>query len=305
MNHSNTIVVGVDGSPSSEAALRYAAHLADQSGGRLELVHVVPQAARTGGLYAVLPAYFEDMGRTILRKAAVQARELLGAERVTIDLRHGTRVPLLLASTSEARAIVLGFDPRPTLERLATGSTVNGVAARSHVPVVVVRPDWSLDDVRRVVAVGVKSAETSTGLLRNAFDVASGRAARLRIIHAWSMPTGYGDLIATQSQADAVSEAEAEKLRGSVASIGADYPEVEYDIVAVFGHPARVLATMSNDADLLLLERRRHPLFGGHLGGTARILLRSSQCPVVVLPPTAEVTEEARDTTPAAAVSPA
>lgn len=294
MTENTAIVVGVNGSPSSEAALRYAAHMVDEFGDRLELVHVVPQVACTGGLFVVAPAYLEDMGQAVLRKAAVQARELIGAG-VTIDLRRGTRVPCLLASSRERRAIVLGFDPRPTLERLATGSTVNGVAARSEVPVIVVRPDWSPDDVRGVVAIGVKSTDTPTGLLRSAFDAASRRAARLRIVHAWALPSGYDGLLPSGSQTDAVSEAEAEQLRASVAGIGADYPEVDYDIVAIHGHPARVLAITSRDADVLLLERRRHPQFGGHLGGTARTLLCASQCPVVILPPTAEATEAIRD----------
>lgn len=305
MSERSTIVVGVDGSPSSEAAIRYAADMADRFGDGLELVHVVPRAARTGGLYAVVPAYFDDIGRSILHTAANHARELVGTERVGLDLRHGTRVATLVRAGEKARAIVLGFDPHPTLERLATGSTVTGVATRSQVPVIVVAPDWSADHVRGVVGVGVKAVGASAALLRRAFEVASGRAARLRIVHAWAMPSGYDDAVVARTHAEDLSRSLADQLGAAVRIVAREHPEVEYDVMAVHGHPARVLATVGDEADLLLLERRRHPFFGAHLGATARALLRAGACPVVIVPPCAESEEAPAEQTAAAAVAPA
>lgn len=284
MSERTMIVVGVDDTPSSEAAIRYAADMADRFGDGLELVHVVPQAARTGGLYAVVPAYFDDIGRSILRTAADRARALAGGEGVETDLRHGMRVPTLLKGTERARAIVLGFDAHPTLERLATGSTVMGVAMRAHVPVIVVPPSWSAAQRRGAVTVGIKSIEGSSALLRHVFELASGRGARLRVVHAWAMPGGYDDAVVARAHGEEVSEDLTSRLRAAVATVAAEHPDVTYEVAVVHGHPARVLATASADSDLLLLERRRHSFLGTHLGATARALIRAGECPVVIVP---------------------
>jgi nucleotide-binding universal stress UspA family protein len=56
----------------------------------------------------------------------------------------------------------------------------------------------------------------------------------------------------------------------------------------VHGQPAQVLRDASASADLVLIARRRHAFPVGHLGGTARALLRESLAPVMVLPPAEE-----------------
>lgn len=59
-------------------------------------------------------------------------------------------------------------------------------------------------------------------------------------------------------------------------------------IVVRHAHPARAIVEASAHADLVLLARRPHAFPGGHLGGTARAVLRESSCPVEILPPAAE-----------------
>jgi nucleotide-binding universal stress UspA family protein len=46
-----------------------------------------------------------------------------------------------------------------------------------------------------------------------------------------------------------------------------------------------VLRDASVGAELMVIARRRHAFPVGHLGGTARALLRESLAPVMVLPP--------------------
>jgi nucleotide-binding universal stress UspA family protein len=56
----------------------------------------------------------------------------------------------------------------------------------------------------------------------------------------------------------------------------------------IHGQAARRLQQASEQADVLLLARRATAFPFGHLGGTARTLLRHSSCPVAVLPPANE-----------------
>jgi hypothetical protein len=77
------------------------------------------------------------------------------------------------------------------------------------------------------------------------------------------------------------------RLRGLLAAAG--LPADDVDTSAWLGRPAVVLRERSAAADLLLLGRRASGMPGGHLGTTARALLRDSVCPVEVLPVAATV----------------
>jgi nucleotide-binding universal stress UspA family protein len=69
-----------------------------------------------------------------------------------------------------------------------------------------------------------------------------------------------------------------------IAGLRALHPGVGVRIEAPHGQPARALVDASKDADLLLVG---HPGPGqrfGHLGATARAVLRLAECPVQFLP---------------------
>jgi nucleotide-binding universal stress UspA family protein len=74
-------------------------------------------------------------------------------------------------------------------------------------------------------------------------------------------------------------------LVAEVAGVVADHPGVEVVETVVEGQPAQVLADLCDRVDLLVLARRTRLFPRGHLGGTARALLRELPCPVLVVPP--------------------
>jgi nucleotide-binding universal stress UspA family protein len=181
--------------------------------------------------------------------------------------------------------MVLGDVAHPAHHRLITGSVIGPIAAHSPTPVVVVPANCAAEPRRDVVVAGVKSVAVSRGLVRQAFEVAAGRGARLVLLHAWQYSAPAEDLAGEQDDLAAWEERSAKELRQVVDEVARDFPGVEAEVRLVRGQPAKVLVDASADADLLAITRRPHGFPFGHLGGTGRAVLRETRCPAIVLPP--------------------
>jgi nucleotide-binding universal stress UspA family protein len=285
MDKNKTIVVGVNESSSCRAAIRYAAHLAERDGSRLMLVHVVPQVIRTGGLYAVKPDYVERTSRDLLIEAVLVAEGLLAPGRVSTQLVHGATVAGLVRAAEYARTVVLGTDLRPAVERFAGGSTIVGVSSHCPRPVYIVPAAWTEPAGHPRLTVGVRDIAGADELLRAAFTAAEEADARLLVTHASGLPNADSDPAAPAAHTDPPSRRLADLLAARVDAVGAEHPDVEYDVRVVHGPATRVLRALSESSDVLMLERREHAWHGAQLGRTARSLLRASYCPVLIVPP--------------------
>jgi nucleotide-binding universal stress UspA family protein len=285
MRPNDAIIVGVNNTPGSYAALRFAAQEAKRRRTGVHLVHVVPNYVPLIPMAPVVPSDLEETGRAIVVRAVEQMTALLPDEPLANTVLHGARVPTLVGAAEGAPMIVLGHEERSTLERLVTGSTVAGVASRAACPVVVVPAAWEPADEKRPVVVGIKSTQHSHGLVRRAFEVASLRGCGVVFVHAWELPQEYDDLITARVDSEEWSRNARRSIEESLPPLREAYPDVPVEVRARHGQPARVLQQATEDADLLLLARRSHAFPFGHLGGTGRTLLRGSHCPVEVLPP--------------------
>lgn len=284
---SRPVVVGVDGSRGSSAAVRYAVQEARRLGTALRLVHVVPDFVAMTPMMPMYPSdSLTETGVTVLgraeREAAVQGPDLV----ITSVLRHGSRAAELAAGAADAELLVVGRDDRSFLEHLVVGNTACGVAGRATVPVVVVPPVWDHPVRHGQVLVGVKSTEHATELLADAFETAAERGDGVAVLHAWKLPGGYDDIIESRLAAEEWSGRARHQMEDLVAPLRAQYPDLDVELRVVHDHPAHALVTASDKADQLVLVRRAHGLpMTVHLGGTARAVLRSTHCPVRVLPP--------------------
>jgi nucleotide-binding universal stress UspA family protein len=284
MTHFDYVLVGVNGSPASSSAIRYAAQEADRLGTRVQLVHVVPNYVPIAPMHPRVPSDLAAAGRKILRDATTEAHQFLDESRVVASLHFGPRIPTLLELAEHAQLVVLGSQRRTALDRLLTASTLVGVAARAGCPVVAVPQSWTPSSAKQSILVAVKSAERSAELVRSAFQVAAERHARLVLVHAWELPMEYDDLITTRVDEEEWAARARRTIEDSLTGLRKAYPEVPVEIRVVHGQPARILQVASSDADLLLLAPRRRGFPLGHLGGTGRALLREGHCPVEVVP---------------------
>jgi nucleotide-binding universal stress UspA family protein len=138
------IVVGVDGSPSGQAALAFAGDLATALGARLTAVHTWTDVAvgPDGAMHRV------DEDPTVL---ADRAAALLDAElapiiathpRLDIEWQVSADTPLqaLLATAPEARLLVVGQRSHRPASGMALGSTSQALIEFAPCPIAVIKP---------------------------------------------------------------------------------------------------------------------------------------------------------------------
>jgi len=292
MTEHGWITVGIDGTGGSDAATQWAAHEADRVGAGLRLVHVFDDYIPMAGFYAAVYPRGSIEGRhvaeTLVRDAARQVEAILPEERVQPLVLRGDRRAGLLRAAAGSDLLVLGDEAHPARNRLLTGSIIDSLAAHSSVPVVIVPADCAALPSRGVVVAGVKFFATSRDLVRQAFELAADRGARLVVLHAWEYSAPYDDLVFAQVDLAGWEERSTKELRQVVDDAARDFPNVDTEVRFVRGQPAQVLADSSAEADLLAITRRLHGFPLGHLGGTGRTALRETRCPAVVLPPAVE-----------------
>jgi nucleotide-binding universal stress UspA family protein len=133
------ILVPVDGSQSSVAALTEALRLAKEHGARLCLVHVYERVRHvvTEGVVDLTPA-LRRQGEQLLAEALRRAHKA-GVKATTALVAAGSRrVPAVIveqATAERADLIAMGTHGRRGFERLILGSVAEGVARRATVPV--------------------------------------------------------------------------------------------------------------------------------------------------------------------------
>ena len=203
---------------------------------------------------------------------------------ISTELVVGPRIAGVLAAARGGRLMVVGRSPHHRVEAPG-GGTPTALATRAECPVVVVPSTWSPGPPPGHIVVALKSRTHARELLSHAFDIAEARDARVQVVTAWEL---YDPTMDREEARDHAAEWEAEGIRvldGLVAEWRGAFPTVPVDVRVIHGRAASVLEQASADADLLLIARRQHfvPPYG-RLGSTAHRVLRTSRCPVQVVP---------------------
>ena len=286
------VVVGVDGSTGSLAAIHFGVAEARRLGSGLKLVHVVPSYSATppAPMMVLPPTDLAEVGQSILDKATSHAGAVAPDLTIESELRRGKRYHELSKASATSPLLVVGRDSRPTLDRLLFGKTATGVACRASCPVVSVPPEWDPRERHGVIVVGVKSPSHAQELMADAFGIASDQSARLVMLHAWKLPSGYDDIVADRVSKHEWNERATDELERIVAPWREAYPGVEVEMTVEHDYAGHALERASQHADLLILVRRAHGVAAAmHLGETARAAMRTASCPVRVVPAEAHV----------------
>lgn len=136
------VVVGVDGSPLSEAAVAFAFDEAALRRSELVAVHAWHDPALdTRRLEPLLidPGTLADQERALLAERLAGWIERYPDVRVRQVLAPRRPVPGLLAYAADAAAVVVGSHGRGALAGMLLGSTSHGLATHARCPVIVVR----------------------------------------------------------------------------------------------------------------------------------------------------------------------
>lgn len=292
---SAAVIVGVDGSPGSDIALRWATEYAKQHRRELQIVHgleLVGVSAMLGPYQVVSPRVVDTVraqGKTIAERALRNARELAPELRISMHMSADSARTLLLERSATAYAVVLGATGNTgTVGHL--GSTLLAVTAHAQGAVIVVRPDPDADNSVHdsgPVVVGVDGGPISEAAVGAAFAEAAERGTDLVAVHVWSDWT-FAKFAGQHHELslDETESVEAAVLSERLAGWQEKYPEVQVTRRVYFSEPSRRLREWSKTAQLVVIgSRGRGGFLGLLLGSTAHSLVQHAQCPVMIVHP--------------------
>ncbi|MET8808376.1 universal stress protein [Streptomyces sp. NPDC004546] len=298
-----TITAGLDGSSESLTAAEWAAREALLRDLPLHLVHALGRQlyAPLGGVSqpSLGPDERTRWADHMLREAGATIARRHPGLRITTDRLTEEPVTALLGAGRTADLLVLGSRGLGGMAGFLVGSVAQAVMAGSRRPVVLVRGGLRSEDEHqsgavgsggtafRDVVLGLNSAAPNDAAIEFAFEAASQRAARLRVVHGRSPELPYyddgGDLDAelhdelTGMMHRALSEA-LEPWRDK-------FPAVEVTEQVVIGKAGSHLVEASRDASLVVIGRRlRRTPISTVIGSVAHAVLHHATAPVAVVP---------------------
>jgi nucleotide-binding universal stress UspA family protein len=288
-----SIVVGVDGSPSALRAAVWAADEAVRRRARVRLVHAVTVSAftYTGGITPPPESFFAELdaaGGRYLAEARDAVRRAHPDLDIDTDLQHTDPAPALIEESATAKLVVLGSRGSGGFSGMLAGSTAIAVVAHGHCPAAVVRANLPDEAPRATgpVVVGVDGSPASEAAIALAFEEASLRNVALVAAHTWTDYTSDVDYaLARMAMVDLDQvEVEQEKMLAErLAGWQEHYPDVTVQRVVARDRPSRHLLEQATIAQLVVVGSRGRGGFTGMLlGSTSQALIHHAPCPVLV-----------------------
>ncbi|WP_435593247.1 universal stress protein [Nocardia sp. bgisy118] len=281
------VVVGVDGSEQSLAAVRWAAQYAARHRAPLRLIHAlgVPIDFSPGMAGPVFDLEsWRRAGHDLLATARDAARAAAApiAPIAPIEIfsvvADSAPVPTLRNHAQDARLLVVGSRGFGAFGRVVLGSVSTALVRQAPCPVAVI-PESKSPAWHGPVVVGVDGSTSSAQAIAMAFEEASERGVEVIAVHTWSEFYRY------ESRAEMQTEAEALLAEG-LAGYGEKYPEVPVTRIVTEDRPARSLLREAATAQLIVLGSHGRGAFPGMtLGSVTHAVLHRAECPLLVVRP--------------------
>ncbi|MEU2391266.1 universal stress protein [Streptomyces sp. NPDC007369] len=289
------IAVGVDGSPESRAAARWAATEAVGRGLGLRLVH----AWRWQPVSLPIVQDRDEEARcadAVLHAAADEIAVRHPELGIVTEVVRDAPVPALLREAEQAELLALGTRGHGPLLGFLLGSSGQQVIGGAACPVVSVRAAGEPAGEERAdggpgeVVVGQYGyPEDSHDVLGFAFEAAAARGASVRAVRAWDLPSIYayspGSMWISDQDGGLVQYEQA-ALRRALEPWREKYPGVPVAEHVELGTAGQVLLSAAEgSASLLVVGRRtRKGPVGSRIGSAAHAVLHHARCPVAVVP---------------------
>ncbi len=286
----NRVTVGLDGSPESTAAARWAAHEAELRGASLDLVHA-EEWLENPPLPVTTTEDRRRWAEAVLRDTAEDVRRVHPSLKV--DTRRVSGLPSLALThaAEDSDMLVLGSRALGSVAGFLVGSTGFTTVAEAVRPVVLVRSVDRAgnppDDARDTgpIVVGVDIHQPCDNLLAFAFEEASHRHSPLVIIHGWSPPPILSYAPALDP---GVQQEMANGITGTMDEIirpwHEKYPSLQVDPRATIGQPAIQILDAASTAALVVVGRRiRLAAFGTRIGPITHAVMHHAVSPVAVI----------------------
>lgn len=292
------VLVGVDGSDGSKAALAWALDEAAARGSVVEAA-AVWQTRFDVAREVYFPVSDEKLADSAKARLGDAIAEVTGGA-TPVGIRpvvlEGDPAATLCERAAEADLLVVGSRGHGLLTGLLLGSVSSRCADHSPVPVVIVRDRHGRDGGAErhpagVVVVGVDGSQGSVQALRFGLAEAELRKAALRAVTVWrgtdvddDMALEWASVPSLARRDRAGAEDAMERLRHLVTET-AGGSGVTIEPVVMEGDPADVLCRQAASADLLVIGSRSHGrLASVLLGSVGSRCAHHSTAPVVIVP---------------------
>jgi nucleotide-binding universal stress UspA family protein len=305
MTSRRTILVPLDGSTFSEAALPATVTVANRLAADIELLTITPDAAEWG-VEAVIDAFgpsedFDDWIEGYLQARSSDLAEV--SERaVSYSVRPGVPRDAVLevARELEPITIVMATHGRGLLTRAWLGSVADTVLREGPAPVVLVRPDGdegnnvpvltSAPEFTRIV-VPMDGSGQGEECLRWATRL-GGEDGTYLLVQVVAMPISQaaGPMVTAADWLPGLLEAARTEADAYLSEVAGPYRDRGLDVhaeVLTDGMPAPSVLRFARDngADLIVVGTHgRGGLSRAVLGSVADKVVRGASCPVLVVP---------------------
>lgn len=263
-----SVVVGVDGSPFSDAAVEWAAAHAAARRTPLTLVHAVGDL---GGYLVPLRAEARHMAAPVARRIIEQACGIARRTSSEVDLETRTveedpRQALL--GVEDADMLVVGTRGHGPIASLLLGSVSQALVSHATCPVTVVRPADDREEGKRgKVVVGVDVDGGAAEALEVAFEIASTSGRPVEVLHAaTAVDPEVAELLARHSE---------------------KHPDVQVTTRMADDAPAEALVHASQSAAHVVVGSPDNRRGRRHFGSLGRTVVEHAHCPVTVVRPPA------------------
>lgn len=271
------VVVGYDGSPGSDLALRWAAREAHDRGARLTIFHAWAPEYLALNIEPPLYGIERQHGAELLARAVRYTEPIVGSGGVGTQLTCGSPARTLCERSAAADMVVVGSRGHGRLAGLLLGSVASQLAGHAQGRIVVVRGQSApANRGPGPVVVGVDVSAPSRAALAFAGEEAALRDAPLIAVCALAdAPQRLGG--ARQME---------EEFTHLLTRWEKDHPGVTVLHHVTNGSPREALLDAGAEAQMLVVgSRGRGGIRGMTLGSVTSAVLHHAPCPVGIVRP--------------------
>lgn len=293
MNYSGKLLVGVDDTPMARDALNFAAMMSLRTGATLALTHIIQnESPSVAGWNDFKQGQRAEAEQLFERAVSELAGEFEFETHVKVA-ESDVQGLIDLADEIDAAAIVVGSSHRGAVGRVFVGSVGERLLHGAGRPVIVVPRGYTVEDSSlQRVGVAYDGGDESAAALTAAVELARAARTDLKLL-AVSDPSIFvvtmpPDMVSAINTVE-LEQAHRESLHRALdeAADAIDAP-AELTTEVLIGAPADELAAAGSGddgVDLLVCGSRGYgPVKVVLLGSVSAKLVRSAECPVMVVP---------------------
>lgn len=293
------ILLAIDNSKDSQAAIEYVARMGFAEPVDLHLVMVISPSylvdSQFGGLPLEITALLEEDRKHAREKLTKVTSDLVGRfQSVTSTVEFGTpgREIRELAAKKQSDLVVLGATGHSTIQRVLLGSVSNYVATHAEQSTLIVRPanqeaaKTTDQSVKTQVLVALQNSDKDSDLIRWLRQIAQPADTNVHLVHVMQMMTFYRqDLRQRASETWQASRSAAQSRADELEQTLLDAGYSATSEILEADHVGEALVQYSDEMNCELViagDRDQNLIDRVFLGSTSRYLLHHSNASVLI-----------------------